>query len=154
MARQLTRLSPFSDLARFDPLRMDPFRNFEEAMREFSLMPSLRGFEAEPSIRLDVQESDQRYDIKADIPGVKKEDIQVSIEGNQVTIHAQTAEEKEEKQEGKLVRRERYAGEQYRSFSLPQDIDDKGAEARYENGVLSLSLPKRAGGASKALAIK
>jgi HSP20 family protein len=147
MARQLTRLSPFSDLARFDPLRMDPFRNFEEAMREFSLMPSLRGFEAEPSIRLDVQESDQTYDIQADIPGV-------SIEGNQVTIRAQTAEEKEEKQEGKLVRRERYAGEQYRSFSLPQDIDDKGAEARYENGVLSLSLPKRAGGASKALAIK
>ena len=78
----------------------------------------------------------------------------MSIEGNQVTIRAQTAEEKEEKQEGKLVRRERYAGEQYRSFSLPQDIDDKGAEARYENGVLSLSLPKRAGGASKALAIK
>ena len=154
MARQLTRLSPLSELARFDPMRMDPFRSFEEAMRDFSLMPSLRGFEAEPSIRLDVQESDQGYQVKADIPGAKKEDIQVSIEGNQVIIRAQTAEEKEEKQEGKLVRRERYVGEQYRSFSLPQEIDDQAAEARYENGVLSLMLPKRAGGTSKALAIK
>ncbi len=154
MARQLTRLSPFSELTRFDPLRMDPFRSFEEAMRDFSLMPSLRGFEAEPSIRLDVQESDQGYQVKADIPGAKKEDIQVSIEGNQVIIRAQSAEEKEEKQEGKLVRRERYVGEQYRSFSLPQEIDDQAAEARYENGVLSLMLPKRAGGTSKALAIK
>jgi len=71
-----------------------------------------------------------------------------------VTIRAQTAEEKEEKQEGKLVRRERYVGDQYRSFSLPQDIDDKSAEARYENGVLCLTLPKRSVGASKALAIK
>ncbi len=154
MARQLTRLSPFNELTRFDPMRMDPFRSFEEAMRDFSLMPSLRGFEAEPSIRLDVQESDQGYQVKADIPGAKKEDIQVSIEGNQVIIRAQSAEEKEEKQEGKLVRRERYVGEQYRSFSLPQEIDDQAAEARYENGVLSLMLPKRAGGASKALAIK
>ncbi len=148
MARQLTRLSPFSDLTRFDPLRMDPFRGFEEALREFSLMPSLRGFEAEPSIRLDVQESDQAYEVKADIPGVKKEDIQVSVEGNQVTIRAQTAGEKEEKQEGKLVRRERYVGEQYRSFSLPHEVDDQTAEARYENGVLSLMLSKRAGGTS------
>ena len=154
MARQLTRTSPFADLARFDPLRVDPLRNFEEAMREFSLMPSLRGFEAEPSIRLDVQETDQAYQVKADMPGVNKEDIQVAIEGNHVTIQAQTAEEKEEKQEGKLVRRERYVGQQYRSFSLAQEIDEQGAEARYENGVLSLTLPKRTGGASKTLAVK
>ncbi len=154
MARQLTRFSPFSDLARFDPIRMDPFRSFEEAMREFSLMPSLRGFEAEPSIRLDVQESDQGYEVKADVPGAKKEDIQVSIEGNQVIIRAKTAEENEERQEGKLVRRERYVGEQYRSFSLSSEIDDQHAEARYADGVLSLKLPKRSGGTSKPLAIK
>lgn len=154
MARSLTRFSPFSELSRFDPLRLDPFRSVEEAMREFSLMPSLRGFEAEPSIRLDVQESDSAYEVKADIPGANKEDILVSVEGHQVSIRARIAEEREEKQEGKLVRRERYVGEQYRSFSLPQEIDDQAAEARYENGVLSLTLPKRAGGTGKALAIK
>ncbi len=154
MARQLTRPSPFADLARFDPLRMDPLRNIEEAMREFSLMPGMRGFEAEPTIRLDVQETDQAYQVKADMPGVKKEDIQVSIDGNHVTIQAKTAEEKEETQEGKLVRRERYVGQQYRSFSLAHDLDEQGAEARYDNGVLSLTLPKRSGGASKTLAVK
>lgn len=152
MARQLTRSSPFIDLSRFDPMRLDPFRGFEETLRE--LMPSLRGIEAEMGIRLDVQETDQAYQIKADLPGMKKEDIQVSVDGNQVTIEAKTAEEQEEKKEGKLVRRERYVGQQYRSFSLPQDIDDQSSEAHYENGVLALTLPKRTGGASKTLAIR
>lgn len=154
MARHVTRAAPFADIARFDPLRLDPLRSFEEAVRDFSLMPMLRGFEAEPSIRLDVEETDQSYQVKADMPGVKKEDIQVAIEGNQVTIQAQTVESREERQEGKLVRRERYAGQQFRSFSLPQEIDDQAADARYEDGVLSLTLPKKTGGTSKTIAVK
>ncbi len=154
MARSLIRSSPFNELARFDPFQFDPFRNIDDVMREFSLLPSLRGYEAEPRIRMDVEETDNNYLVKADIPGVKKEDIKVAIEGNVVSIQAQTTEEKEEKSAGNVVRRERYMGQQYRSFSLPQDIDDKGAEAQYENGVLSLSLPKKTGTVSKTLSIK
>jgi HSP20 family protein len=92
--------------------------------------------------------------VKADLPGMKKEDIKVAIDGNLVTIEAQTASETEEKLAGRLVRRERYAGQQYRRFSLPQDIDDKAAAASYDNGVLSLKLPKKSGSIGKTLAIK
>ena len=154
MARQLMRTTPFSDIARIDPFRFDPFRNIEEVMRDFSMMPTLRGFDVEPTIRMDVEETDKEYVVKADMPGMKKEDIQVAIEGNQVTIQSESAEEKEEKHEGKLVRRERHWGQQYRCFSLPQEINDQNAQAHYENGVLMLNLPKKAGGVSKTLAIK
>lgn len=154
MARSLIRSDPFTEIARFDPFRFDPFRNIDEVMREFSLLPSVRGFEPEPRIRMDVEETDTNYLVKADMPGMKKEDIKVAIEGNTVSIQAQTAEEKEEKEGTNVVRRERYVGQQYRAFTLPQEIDDKGAEAQYDNGVLSLSLPKKSGSISKTLSIK
>lgn len=154
MARNLVRSDPFSDITRFDPLRFDPFRSIDDVMREFSLLPSLRGVEAEPRIRMDVQETDQNYLVKADIPGMKKEDIKVAIEGNTVSIQAQSVSEKQEQEGGNVVRRERYVGQQYRSFSLPQEIDENGAEAQYENGVLALTLPKKSGAVSKTLSIK
>ena len=153
MARSLIRSDPFTESARFDPFRFDPFRNIDEVMREFSLLPSARGFEPEPRIRMDVEETDKNYLVKADIPGMKKEDIKVAIEGNTVSIQAQTAEEKEE-EGANFVRRERYVGQQYRAFTLPQEIDEKGAEAQYDNGVLCLSLPKKSGSISKMLSIK
>lgn len=154
MARSLIRSDPFNELVRLDPFRFDPLRNIDDMMKEFSLMSGLRGFEAEPRIRMDVEETDKDYMVTADIPGMKKEDIKVAIEGNTVTIQAQTTAEKEQKEGGNVVRRERYLGQQYRSFSLPQEIDDKGAQAQYENGVLKLSLPKKTGSVSKTLAIK
>jgi len=153
MSRQM-RSGPFSDVTRLDPFRFDPFRNVEEVMRDFSLIPALRGNDVEPTIRMDVEETDKAYIVKADMPGMKKEDIQVAIEGNQITIQSESAAEKEEKQEGKVVRRERYWGHQYRCFSLPQEINDQAAHAQYENGVLMLNLPKKTGGVSKTLAIK
>jgi HSP20 family protein len=129
-------------------------RSIDDMMREFSLMSGLRGVEAEPRIRMDVEETDKDYVITADIPGMKKEDIKVAIEGNTVSIQAQTATEQEQKEGRNIVRRERYLGQQYRSFTLPQEIDDKSAQAEYENGVLKLSLPKKTGSISKNLAIK
>jgi HSP20 family protein len=129
-------------------------RSIDDMMREFSLMPGLRGVEAEPRIRMDVEETDKDYVVTADIPGMKKEDIKVAIEGNTVSIQAQTASEQEQKEGSNIVRRERYLGQQYRSFTLPQEIDDKSAQAAYENGVLKLSLPKKSGSVSKTLAIK
>lgn len=154
MARSLIRSDPFNELVRLDPFRFDPLRSIDDMMKEFSLMPGLRGYEAEPRIRMDVEETDKDYIVMADIPGMKKEDIKVAIEGNTVSIQAQTSEEKEQKEGGNVVRRERYLGQQYRSFTLPQEIDDKGAQAEYENGVLKLSLPKKTGNVSKTLAIK
>lgn len=145
----LTRFDPFSDMMRFDP-----FRNMDDFFKEFSMMPSLRGMEAEPRIRMDVSETDQAYQIKADIPGVKKEDIKVAIDGNMVSIRAESKEEKEEKMEGNVVRKERHYGEQYRSFTLPQDVDESKVEARYQDGVLSLMLPKKAGGTTKQITIQ
>ena len=154
MARSLIRSDPFNELVRLDPFRFDPMRSIDDMMREFSLMSGLRGVEAEPRIRMDVEETDKDYVITADIPGMKKEDIKVAIEGNTVSIQAQTATEQEQKEGRNIVRRERYLGQQYRSFILPQEIDDKSAQAEYENGVLKLSLPKKTGSISKNLAIK
>jgi HSP20 family protein len=105
-------------------------------------------------IRLDVSETDQAYTVKAEIPGCRKEDIDISLDGNVVTIHAETKGEKEEKQEGKIVRSERYRGEQYRSFTLPQEVDDQKAQAKYQDGILELTLPKKSGASRKQISIQ
>lgn len=145
-------------LTRFDPLRemirFDPFRNAEDFFKEFSMMPSLRAFETEPRIRMDVSENDQAYMIKADVPGVKKDDIKIAIDGNNITIRVSKKEEKEEKAGGNMVCSERYYGEQYRSFTLPQDVDETKAEAKYQDGVLNLTLPKKAGTGTKEITIQ
>lgn len=152
MAQNLMRFDPFGDL-----MRVDPFRNMDEIFSEFAMMPSLRGsgrMESMGQIRMDVSETDKAYEVKADIPGVKKEDIKVAIDRNQVTINAEVKQEQEESQKGGTVRSERYYGQMYRSFVLPQEVDDASAEAKYENGVLMLTLPKKAeGGGAKQLAI-
>lgn len=149
MANKLTPISSLSDLARFEP-----FRNLETFFNDFRFRPALQTFDAEPAIRMDVSENEDAYRIKAEIPGVKKDDIKVSIDGNQVTISAQVRQEKEEKKDEKVVRRERYFGEQMRSFTLGHDIDQGKASARYRDGVLELTLPKKAGGnGAKTLSI-
>ena len=149
MANTLMRFDPFNEMARFDP-----FRSIDEIFRDFSVGPSSwRGVEAAPRIRLDVSETDQEYQVRADLPGVKKSDIKVAIENNQVSISAETKEERDARTTG-MIRSERYYGQQYRSFALPQDIDDSKAQARYENGVLQLMLPKKAGAASKQITIQ
>ena len=145
----LTRYDPFREMA-----RLDPFRNIDDFLKEFSMMPALRGIETEPRIRVDVAETDQAYQIKADIPGVKKDDVKVSIDGNVISIRAEVKEEKEEKMAGNVMRSERHYGEMYRSFTLPQDVDEDKAEAKYQDGVLSLTLPKKAGGTSKQITIQ
>jgi HSP20 family protein len=154
MAQNLMRFDPFSDL-----MRVDPFRSMDDIFREFSMLPSLRSAAAlEPMnrIRMDISETDKSYEVKADIPGVKKDDIKVAVDRNQVTISAEVKEEKDENQKNAsgIVRSERYYGQMYRSFVLPQEVDDAAAEAKYENGVLQLTLPKKSdSGGAKQLAI-
>jgi HSP20 family protein len=147
MANRLTRFDPFNEIARFEP-----FHGLEEWMRDFSLRPSLRDWNVEPRIKMDVAEGDTAYTVKAEIPGVKREDIQVDVVGNAVTISAELKRESEQK-DGKSLRCERYFGHQTRSFTVANDIDDAKVEAKYTDGVLVLTLPKKPGKSSKQVAI-
>ena len=92
--------------------------------------------------------------MKAEIPGVRKEDIDVRVDGNTVTISAEVKKEKEEKKEGRLLRRERQEGYASRSFTLACPVNEAEAEAKYENGVLSLTLPKKAATSKKRLSVQ
>ena len=141
-----------SNLRLFDPGFGDPF---DTAMRRF-FAPVAAELEApELKMRIDVAEKDGTYVVKADIPGVKKEDINVRIDGNVVQIDAELKREKDTKGEGgKLLRSERYWGNVSRTFSLAQDVDDGKAQARYADGVLTLELPKKASEQTKKIAIQ
>jgi len=146
-----------ANISRYDPFslaRTDPFGDIDDLFKGFFMRPVL--FEGQPQmqIKMDVKEDDNAYTVHADIPGVKKEDIQVSIEGNQVSISAETKMEKEEKKGEKVLRSERYVGKVARSFTLAHEVDEASAQAKYSDGVLELTLPKKAVTAAKKLAIK
>ncbi|AXK39259.1 Hsp20/alpha crystallin family protein [Crenobacter cavernae] len=96
-----------------------------------------------PDIKIDVKEDDKAYTVEAELPGVKKEDIHVEIDGNTVSISAEMKQEYELKEGEQLIRSERYYGSVRRSFQLAHDIDDASANARFNDGVLELTLPKR-----------
>lgn len=143
----LTRFNPLSDMVRFSP-----FRNLDEFFEDFPMMSG--GVEAAPRMRMEIAETDQAFTVNAEIPGVKKEDIKIAIEGDKVSIRAESKRETEEKQQGNIMRSERYYGQQYRSFTLPQAVDDGKAEAKYQDGILTLTLPKKAGGSAKQLTVQ
>ncbi len=128
---------------------------FNTALRRFF---GPMAFEADTpplKMRVDVSEKDNAYEVKADIPGVKKEDINVRIDGNVVQIDAEVNREKESKDKGgKVLRSERYWGNISRTFSLAQDVDDTKVVAKYADGVLTLELPKKASPESKKIAVQ
>lgn len=105
-------------------------------------------------IRVDVKESDEGYSVQAEIPGVAKDDIHVSIDGNVVTLGAEVKQSDTQTSDEKVLRSERYFGSVSRSFQLPADIDQDTAKAKYDNGVLTLTLPKKKSGSSQRLAIE
>ena len=109
--------------------------------------------EAPPMIKVDVEEAEDRYLVKADMPGVAKEDIRVDVEGNVVSIAGEVRREKKEEKEGKLLRSERYFGTVSRAFTLPMDVDYTKAEAKFADGVLRLTLPKHKGTPTHRLAV-
>jgi HSP20 family protein len=100
-----------------------------------------------------VKEDDKSFTVHADIPGAKKEDIQVDIDGNVVSVRAETRQEKEEKKGEKVLYSERSYGMVSRSFSLPLEVDEKAAKAEYKDGVLNLVLPKKANGGGKRISV-
>jgi HSP20 family protein len=140
-----------NDLRTFDPFALEPL---DETFR--SLMRPWRTgtLETAPRIKIDVNEADDSYSVKAEIPGVKKEDIDVRVDGNLVTISAEVKKEKEEKEKGRVLRSERQYGYASRSFTLASAIDESKVDARYQDGVLSLVLPKKAQAASKRVSVQ
>jgi len=139
--------------------RRDPFGTlFDDFFSDFFARggaPALRGGELPAAVRarMDVIDKNDRFEVLVDLPGVKKEDIQVTIEGARVAITAETKSEKEEKDGERVLHSERYSTSYARTFELPAEVTESGAEANFENGVLKLALPKRATVTSKRLAI-
>ena len=134
--------------------RFDPFDPFDDVMRRL-FKPVRWETEVQPlQIKVDVEENDKSYTVKAEIPGVKKEDINVQIDGNQVSISAEAKQEKDVKENGKVIRSERYYGSMYRSFALGQDVDSGAANAKYADGILQLTLPKKPSAATKKLSVQ
>lgn len=142
-----------ANITRFDPfdLTVEPF---DDLFRGFFRPVRFEGQPQRMTIKMDVKENDKAYTIHADIPGVKKEDIHVSIDGNQVSISAEVKKEKEEKEGERVLRSERYYGKVSRTFTLGGDVDDSQSQAKYSDGVLELTLPKKAANAVKKLTIQ
>jgi HSP20 family protein len=136
-------------------LRYNPADDaFDDLFRGFFMRPVRFDGQQEVQIKIDVSEDEKAYAVHAEIPGVKKEDIHVTIDGNQVAISAEVKNEKEVKEGEKLLRSERYYGKVSRAFTLGNDVDEATAEAKYNNGVLELRLPKRIVAKTKKLAIQ
>ena len=132
---------------------LKPFNPFEDAFPAlFRGVVPLWKEPIETAIALDVTEGDKAYTVKADLPGVKKEDIFVDVDGDTVTIRAEVKRELENR-EGETIHKERFEGVMSRSFSLPLEVEREAASAKYENGVLWLTLPKKAGESVRRVAI-
>jgi HSP20 family protein len=142
-----------ADIKRYDPFDLT-FEPFDDLFRGVFRPVRFEGQPQQMSIKMDVKEDDKAYTVHAEIPGVKKDDIHVTIDGNQVSISAEVKKEKEEKEGGKVLRSERYFGKVYRSFTLGSEVDEGKAVAKYNEGILDLTLPKKATTSAKKLAIQ
>jgi len=103
---------------------------------------------------VEVVEEEKAYAVHAELPGVARDDIHVTIDGNDVAISAEVKSQREAKAEGRVLRSERYYGKLYRAFQLADAIDETAAEAKYSDGVLELRLPKKAVTSAKRLEIR
>ena len=131
---------------------------FDQLLRGFFVRPvNFEGTAATAGpaqFRVDVSENDGAYTVRAEIPGVKKEDINISIDGDQVAISAEVKNEKDVKEGERVLRSERYYGKVYRAFQLGQTVDENAASAKYADGVLELTLPKKAATSAKRIEIR
>ena len=144
-----------ANIARLDP-RIDPFSELvDDLFKGFLVRPMYSGArERLPGMRVEVAEKNGAYTVTAELPGVKKEDIKVGIDGAQVTLSAEVKREKETTGEDRLLHTERLYGKVSRSFALPQELDEDKVEAKFRDGVLQLTLPKKAAAARKAITIQ
>jgi HSP20 family protein len=134
-------------------INRDPF---DDLLQGFFVRPVEFGrWAAEaPQMRVDLSEDDAAYRVHAELPGVNKDDIHVSIDGAVLSISAERKQEKEVKQGEKQLRTERYFGKVSRSFQLGQEVDEARATAKFKDGVLELHLPKKAAAQARRLTIE
>ena len=138
----LTRLDPLNELV-------------DDLFKGFFVRPvAFEGRGEAPRMKVDVAEKNGAYTVTAELPGVKKEDIQITIDGAQVTLSADVKREKEVQQDERILHTERSFGKVTRSFSLPQELDEAKAEAKFRDGVLELTLPKKAAAQRKQISIQ
>lgn len=136
--------------------RYDPFGElFDDLMKGFLVRPiATEGGAAAPRMKLEVSEQAEAFKVLAEVPGVKKDEIQVTIDGDQVTISAEVRKEKDVKEGERVVHSERYYGKVARSFRLGYELDESKAQAKYTDGVLELVLPKKTTAAARRLTIQ
>lgn len=135
--------------------KLTPVSPLDDIFRGFFVRPvDMSAAREQPTMKMDVTEQDKVFVVHAELPGVRKEDIHVHVEGNLVSISAELKQEKEIKEGDRVLRSERYFGQVSRSFQLAQDIDDANASARFVDGVLELTLPKKLAAGSKRLSIE
>ena len=124
--------------------RYDPFNELvDDLFKGFFVRPLAFEARAElPRMKLEVAEKNGTYLVTAELPGVKREDINVSVDGAQVTLAAEVKREKEATEHDRLLHTERSFGKVTRTFTLPQELDEAKVEAKFRDGVLTVSLPK------------
>ena len=138
----ITRFSPFDEA-------------FDDLFRGFLVRPvSYEHPAGVAQFRVDVSENEKAYTLRAEIPGVKKEDINITIDGDTVAISAEVKSEKDVKNGDRVLRAERYYGKVYRAFTLGQAVEEAGTHAKYADGVLELTLPKKAAVQAKRISIQ
>jgi HSP20 family protein len=139
------------NITRFNPLE-DTFDNLFRGLPVWVPSPERRPA-APAQFRMDVTENDKEYQVLAELPGVKKEEISITINGNEVAVSAEVKQEKVVKNGDTVLCAERFYGTIKRAFSLGQEVDEASAQAKYSDGVLELTLPKKAAAAARRLAV-
>ena len=139
-----------ANIARFNVLD----NALDDLMRGFFVRPMNFEPAAPAQLRVDVTEDEKSYTVRAEIPGVRKDDIHVAVDGNQVEISAEVKNDKDIKDGEKVLRSERYYGKVFRAFALGQDIDESATQAKYADGILELKLPKKASTSVKRIVIQ
>ena len=139
-------MNALSRIDALDKLLPDLFRNFARPLRASEDFPT--------DIRLDVSEGEKDYQVHAEVPGAKKEDIRVTVDGNCVSISCEIRKERQERSHGRVLVRETSFGSASRSFTLAHEIDAGAVVAKLEDGILNLTLPKRAGAQSRLIAVQ
>ena len=143
-----------ANITRFDEAFDDLLRGFFVRPVGFDGAAAGQSQQQVAQFRVDVRENEQAYVVHAEIPGVKKDDINITIDGDQVAISAEVKNEKEAKEGERVLRTERYYGKVFRAFQLAQPIDEENTAAKYADGVLELTLPKKAAASAKRITIQ
>ena len=139
------------NITRFNPVQ-DAFDNLFRGVPVWLPDPQTSA-PAPMKFRMEVTENDREYQVLAELPGVKKEEISITITGNEVAVSAEVKHEKDVANGETMLRAERYYGKIQRAFALGQEVDEATAQAKYNDGVLELTLPKKTVAAAKKIAV-